>query len=695
MTRRATVRARAARGTRSGHDAAGPAARRRRVRGDRKGVRVDPLDRRPYEQIVIDAIQPSIGDGRHPVKAIVGETVAFEATVFRHGHERVRAALRWSSPGEHTVSETPMHLVNPGLDRWRGELPLDRVGRYRVGVVGWTDAYASWVDELAKRVRAAQPDVGSEIAEGVALVERVRATLRGGERRDVDALLRRLRDAAADPVRLLEVASAEEATALMGRVAPRLDETCAEPERLIVADRERARFGAWYELFVRSQGTEPGRSGTFRDAERRLDDIHDMGFDVVYLAPIHPVGRTNRKGADNRLEAGPDDPGSPWAIGSEHGGHTAIEPALGTLEDFDRFVEAAAVRGMEVALDLAFQCSPDHPWVRKHPDWFYRRPDGTIRYAENPPKKYQDIYPINFDTPDWEKLWAALREVVRAWVARGVRIFRVDNPHTKPIGFWTWLIESIQTEHPDVLFLAEAFTRPPMMQALAKRGFTQSYTYFTWRNAKFELVEYLTELTGTDMALYFRPNFFANTPDILPPILQRGGRAAFKTRLVLAATLSPSYGIYSGFELCENAAIEGRAEYLHSEKYEIKMRDWRAPGHIRDFVGRVNRARHENPALQQLTDLRFLDIDSDQLLAYVKRSADGANAVIVVVNLDPHAAHAATLHVPPASIGIEAGRSYGVHDLLTGERYTWTDWNQVRLDPTAGEPAHILRVERA
>jgi starch synthase (maltosyl-transferring) len=402
---------------------------------------------------------------------------------------------------------------------------------------------------------------------------------------------------------------------------------------------------------------------------------------------------TNRKGANNSLVAAPGDPGSPWAIGSEHGGHTAIEPALGTLEDFDHFVHAAGALGLEVALDFAIQCSPDHPWVREHPEWFYRRPDGTIRYAENPPKKYQDIYPLNFDTPDWQGLWQALRDVVRFWIARGVRIFRVDNPHTKPIGFWAWLIESVQEEDPHVIFLAEAFTRPPMMQALAKRGFTQSYTYFTWRNSKAELVEYLTELTHPAMIRHFRPNFFANTPDILPPILQTGGRAAFKMRVALAATLSPSYGIYSGFELCESAAIEGREEYLHSEKYEIRVRDWHAPGNIIDFVAMLNRARRENRALQRLDNLRFLNISNDQLIAYVKHAPEESNAVIVVANLDPHAAHAAMLDVPPDAVGFSTERPFTVHDLVTGSRYTWSSRNYVRLDPLGGEPVHILRVE--
>lgn len=648
---------------------------------------------RPYEQIVIEAVSPSIEGGMHPAKGIVGDTIPVEATVFRNGHERIRAVMRWKPPGSGAVQETPMMLVNAGLDRWRGELRLEHLGRYHFTIAAWTDAYASWVDELGKRMRGAtQGDIDSEVAEGIALVERVFNELDVGARHELGALLTRLRNSAREPARLFDAASSIEALALMASLAPRTDEIRYEPELVVVADRERARVGAWYELFVRSQGTQPGRSGTFRDAERRLADIQAMGFDVVYLAPIHPIGRTCRKGSNNRLESGPDDPGSPWAIGNEHGGHTAIDPALGTLDDFDRFVRAAEQRGMEVALDFAVQCSPDHPWVREHPDWFYRRPDGTIRCAENPPKKYEDIYPLNFETPDWKNLWEALGVVVRFWVARGVRIFRVDNPHTKPIGFWTWLIDDIQVEHPDVIFLAEAFTRPPMMHALAKRGFAQSYTYFTWRNTKIGLVEYLTELTSAETASYFRPNFFVNTPDILPFILQQGGPPAFKSRLALAASLSPAYGIYSGFELCENAAIEGREEYLHSEKYEIKVRDWDPPGHIKDFITRINRARRNIAALQTFTNLRFLEIDNEQLIAYVKWAPDGSGSVIVVVNLDPFSAHEGTLLVPPDAVGVATGESYDVHDVLSGKRHIWGERNYVRLDPVLGEPAHILRI---
>jgi starch synthase (maltosyl-transferring) len=649
---------------------------------------------RPYEQIVIEDPAPAVDLGRFPAKAIVGEMFAVEATVFRHGHERIRVALHVQAPGDGPPIEIAMTAVNPGLDRWRASVLLTAPGRYRCTIVAWTDHFASWVRELEQRVAAAQPDVASEVAEGLAQVQRAVAAAAPGDAADIAALFDRLTGAAADPARLVAIAADRAAQDLVARTAPRADEVRWEPALEVMADRPLARTGAWYELFVRSQGTKPGVSGTFADAERRLRDIHALGFDVVYLAPIHPIGLTNRKGANNTVRANPGDPGSPWAIGSPAGGHTAIEPALGTLDDFDRFVHAAGALGMEVALDLAIQCSPDHPWVKDHPDWFYRRPDGTIRFAENPPKKYEDIYPVNFDTADWRRLWDALREVVRFWVSHGVKIFRVDNPHTKPIGFWTWLIAEIHRESPEAIFLAEAFTRPPMMRGLGKRGFTQSYTYFTWRNTKAELTEYLTELLAPDMASSYRPNFFANTPDILPPILQQGGRPAFKSRLVLAATLSPSYGIYSGYELCENAAIPGREEYLHSEKYEIKVRDWQAPGNLNDFIRRVNLARRENPALHLFDNLRFLQVDDEHLLAYVKSTPGHTHAVIVVVNLDPFAAHASTVHVPAEVLGLAPGARYEVRDVMTDQRYEWGESNFVSLDPVAGEPAHVFVVRR-
>ncbi|MBI2880182.1 MAG: alpha-1,4-glucan--maltose-1-phosphate maltosyltransferase [Candidatus Tectomicrobia bacterium] len=642
--------------------------------------------------VVIEAVAPAVDGGRYPARRVVGERCRVEADIFRDGHEAIRAVVKWRRKRDRNHAEAPMeHVVN---DRWRGEFPLEENTRYAFTIEAWTDRFASWLADLEKRVEAGYPDVRGEVEEGLDLIGGALANARGADERLIWNALEGLRAAGADPAASLEIARGEDLAEVMGRHDRREDAVLYEPELDVVADRPLARFGAWYEMFVRSQGTEPGRGGTFRDAERRLQDIRDMGFDVVYLSPIHPIGRTKRKGPNNDLVAGPDDPGCPWAIGSEHGGHTAVEPSLGTLEDFNRFVEAARRLGMEVALDFAIQCSPDHPWVKEHPEWFHRRPDGTIKYAENPPKKYEDIYPLNFDTPDREALWEEMRRVLLFWIGRGVRVFRVDNPHTKPLVFWEWLIAEIQAEHPEVIFLSEAFTRPKVMKTLAKAGFTQSYTYFTWRNTKGEFTEYLTELTQSGMQDYFRPNFFTNTPDILAEVLQKGGRPAFQMRLVLAATLSPSYGVYSGFELCENEPLRpGGEEYLNSEKYQIRVRDWDRPGHIKGFIARINEIRQENPALRQLANLRFFPADNDQILFYEKATEDRSNVVLVAVNLDPFHPHHCTARVPPEEVGAPPGGRYEVVDLLTGDRYVWSEWNYVRLDPEA-RPAHILRVER-
>jgi starch synthase (maltosyl-transferring) len=463
-------------------------------------------------------------------------------------------------------------------------------------------------------------------------------------------------------------------------------------ELQVVVDRARARFASWYELFPRSTSTIPGEHGTFADAERALPRIAQLGFDVVYLPPIHPVGVTNRKGKNNSLVAGPDDPGSPWAIGSEHGGHDAVEPALGTLADFDRFVARAAELGIEVALDYALQCSPDHPWLREHPDWFFVRPDGTLKYAENPPKKYQDIYPINFWCEDRDNLWRACRDVLLHWAGHGVRTFRVDNPHTKPFAFWEWCINEVKSRHPDVIFLAEAFTRPKRMKHLAKLGFTQSYSYFTWRNTAAELREYLTELTQTPASGYMRVNFFANTPDILHEYLQEGGRPAFRIRLLLAATLSPLYGIYSGYELGENVPLrKGSEEYLDSEKYQLRQRDWNAAGNIDADVARLNHVRRENRALQLYTNISFHVSENENILFY-RKSAPG-NELLIAATTDPFRPQETVVHVPVDALGIGPNRPFVVHDLLTGARYTWRgSRNYVRLDPSV-QPGHVLHIE--
>jgi starch synthase (maltosyl-transferring) len=636
----------------------------------------------------IGGVWPELDGGRSPVKRVVGDVLEVTADVFLEGHGSLAAVLCHRTIKDTSWREAPM--VHAGNDRWAARVALEENTRYLYTVEAWADPWGSWSVDLGKRV-AAGLDVRSELREGAGLVRTTRDRAGGANRERLQRLLDELeRDP--DPSSHARALLADETAVLMALHVDRSAATRYDRELEVVVDRREARFAAWYELFPRSQGTRPGAHGTFRDCIRRLPDIAAMGFDVIYLPPIHPIGRTARKGRNNALVAGPDDPGSPWAIGNEHGGHTAIEPALGTPEDFRALVAAAREHGIEVALDYALQCSPDHPWVREHPEWFHRRPDGTIKYAENPPKKYQDIYPINFACRDREALWEELRGIVLHWIGEGVRTFRVDNPHTKPIPFWAWLIREVQAVYPDVIFLSEAFTRPKVMQALAKVGFTQSYTYFTWRTFKDELREYFTELTQGEMAEYFRGNLFCNTPDILPPVLQQGGRAAFKMRAALAATLSSVWGIYSGFELLEHAAIPGREEYLDSEKYEVKVRDWAAPGGITPYLTRLNRIRREHPALQEYTALRFYEADGEHVLFYGKRSPDGADVVWVAVNLDPYDAHEATLRLPLADVGLAPDDRVQVHDLLTDRRQLWRGPEQkIRLDP-AEEPAAVFHV---
>jgi starch synthase (maltosyl-transferring) len=627
--------------------------------------------------------------GRYPAKSIAGQPCVVEADIFRDGHQLLRAAVKWRRKDEEGFSEAPMAIVDN--DRWRGEFVPAENARYVFTVEAWTDLYASWLADFAKKVGAGK-DVSSDLLEGIALLEAIRGRAKGDDLELVTVSLNGLRRNG-EAESALAIVSTPQLTAAAARCGERFGATLYQPLIDLTVDRPKAAFGSWYEMFVRSQTVGPDRQGTFANAERRLTDINDMGFDVAYLPPIHPIGQTNRKGPNNSLNGGRDSVGSPWAIGSSAGGHTAVEPALGTLADFDRFVSAASRLGIEVALDFAVQCSPDHPWVKEHPQWFKHRPDGTIKYAENPPKEYQDIFPIDFDTSDQTGLMRALLDVIWFWVDHGVRIFRVDNPHTKPVAFWDWLITEVQSRRPDVIFLGEAFTRPKIMKALAKAGFSQSYSYFTWRNTKYELTEYMTELTTTEMRDYFRPNFFTNTPDILTSILQIGGRPAFRMRLVLAATLSPSYGIYSGFELCENQAVgPDSEEYLNSEKYQIRVRDWNQPGNIKELVAQVNAIRRDNPALQQFRNLHFLPADNYQILFYAKTMPHGGNALLIAVNLDPFRPQACTVTVPPDIIGMAPGQRYHVTDLLTAARYEWSEYNYVRLDP-AYQPAHILRVE--
>jgi starch synthase (maltosyl-transferring) len=642
-------------------------------------------------RIAIPEVRPQLDCGRFPVKRIVGERLRVTADIVKEGHDILTAEVRYRPQGGEAWQAVPM-TYGYERDEWAAEVLLERIGTLEYTVAVWTDTFASWADELRRKAQAGQ-EVSSELLEGGALIRAAAARAPG----EIAPVLTDLADrvTGSQPQRdRVQQALQPGLARLMATHQARDDLTVYDRWLGVVVDPERARFGAWYEFFPRSQTTSPDGHGTFASAEARLPAIRALGFDVVYLPPIHPIGRTNRKGRNNSLVAEPGDPGSPWAIGNEAGGHDAVNPELGTIEDFDRFVQTARDCDLEIAMDLAIQCSPDHPYIRQHPDWFRRRPDGTIKYAENPPKKYEDIVALDMWCEDYRALWAELRRVVRHWIDHGVTIFRVDNPHTKPLAFWAWLIPQLKREHPELIFLAEAFTRPNKLQLLAKLGFTQSYTYFTWRNTRRDLEEYLTELTRTEQAEYLRPNFFANTPDILHEYLQHGGRPAFKIRFALAATLSPTYGIYSGFELIEHVPVRaGSEEYLDSEKYQIRLRDWSAPGNLNAYIARINAIRRNNRALQLYTNLTFHHADNPNIISYSKVGEDGANRILVVVNLDPYHAHAGTLHLEGAALGLGPGSRYVVHDLLTEARYWWQGTaNYVGLDPH-DEPVHIFRLE--
>ncbi|MBW1992570.1 MAG: alpha-1,4-glucan--maltose-1-phosphate maltosyltransferase [Deltaproteobacteria bacterium] len=607
-------------------------------------------------RVVIEAVSPEIDGGRFPVKRTLGDRVRVEADLVADGHEAIAADLLYRREQDVDWRAVPMEPL--GNDRWRGEFQVLELGRYVYAIRAWVDRFRTWQQDLRKRVDAGQ-DVAVEFLVGAQLIEEAAGRAPEGE-------------------------------------AAQLRNSTYDRHLTVVVDPVKARFSTWYEMFPRSCAPVPGRHGTFRDCEARLPYIAGMGFDVLYLPPIHPIGRTNRKGRNNAPQAGPGDVGSPWAIGAAEGGHKAVHPELGSLEDFRHLVEKAREFGLDIALDLAFQGSPDHPYVREHPRWFRWRPDNTVQYAENPPKKYEDIYPFDFETEDWQELWQELKSVVLFWISQGVHIFRVDNPHTKPFPFWEWLITEIKREHPQVIFLAEAFTRPKVMYRLAKLGFSQSYTYFAWRNTKWELTQYFTELTRTEVREYFRAHLWPNTPDILTEYLQFGGRPAFMIRLVLAATLGANYGIYGPpFELCLTQAREpGSEEYLDSEKYEVKYWDLDQPHSLRDFIARVNRIRRDNPALQSDWNLRFFPIDSDQLLCYGKCTDDLSNIIVVVVNLNPHHTQGGWLELPLAELGLDPAQPYQVHDLLGDSRFLWHGpRNYVELDPRV-QPAHIFRIRR-
>jgi starch synthase (maltosyl-transferring) len=704
-------------------------------------------DERGRRRVVIERVEPELDGGRFAVKRTLGERVVVEGDAFADGHDAITCLLLYrqeplqeavspaGSPDEAgraaaaTWSELPMEAL--GNDRWRGELRPSSLGRWVYTITAWVDPFKTWRRDLIKRVEAAQ-EVGLDLRVGAGLVreagERAHAAGRLSDARVLAGLADALEQApgpapmpsgpqpaasgaapgfpasqtsaggagADGPLRL---ALDPELAQLMARYPDRRHASRYRRELAVEVDRERARYSTWYEMFPRSASPVPGRHGTFRDVEQRLPYVAGMGFDVLYLPPIHPIGRTHRKGRNNSPVAAPDDVGSPWAIGAGgegEGGHKSIHPALGAEADFRHLVEAARRTGLEIALDVAFQCSPDHPYVREHPEWFRRRPDGTIQYAENPPKKYEDIYPFDFESAAWRELWQELKSIFEHWIGFGVRIFRVDNPHTKPFPFWEWLIGEIRREHPEVILLAEAFTRPKPMYGLAKLGFSQSYNYFPWRTTAWELTQYLTELTRTEAAEFFRPSLWPNTPDILPEHLQIGGRAAFIMRLVLAATLGASYGIYGpAFELMEHEPRErGGEEYLDSEKYQLRHWDLDRPDSLRDLIALVNRARRENPALQSNAGLLFHPTDNEQLLCYSKTAEGGDNVMVAVVNLDPHHVQSGWVDLALAPLGMEPGRPFQVHDLLTGARYLWHGArNFVQLDPRQ-VPAHLFRLRR-
>ena len=678
------------------------------------GCRYGPVStgRRPsVGRIPVLAVSPVVDGGRWPARAVVGEHVMVSATIFREGHDAVGCTAVLVDPdgAEHTRS--PMRLIALGMDRYGATLRPDRQGLWTFRVEGWADPYGTWEHDAAVKIAAAV-DSDLMLEEGARLLERALTD----ERRtpEEQAAMRDgiagLRDTSRPARVRLTAGTAQPIRDALDRV-PMRDHVTSSPPYELRVERERALFSAWYEMFPRSEGAhrDPATgewvSGTLRTATGRLPAIAAMGFDVVYLPPIHPIGTVNRKGPNNTLVARPGDPGSPWAIGSADGGHDAVHPDLGTLDDFDAFVSTARHHGLEVALDLALQCAPDHPWAAEHPEWFTTKADGTIAYAENPPKKYQDIYPINFDN-DPEGLAAEILRIVRHWIYHGVRIFRVDNPHTKPVEFWEWLIAEVNRTHPDVLFLAEAFTRPPMMHTLGKVGFQQSYTYFTWRTSKHDLTEYVSELIGA--ADYMRPNFWPNTPDILHATLQHGGPPAFKIRALLASTLSPNWGIYAGYELCEHQALrEGSEEYLDSEKYQYRPRDWAqySPGGAKEehsigrYITRLNEIRRAHPALRRLRNTSFHRTDDDSVLCYSRRlgadlAPDGReDCLVIVVNLDPHTTRGTTVHLDMPALGMDWHDTFAVIDLMTGDTYRWGEHNYIRLAPHH-QPAHVLLLRR-
>lgn len=641
------------------------------------------------KRAVIDYVGPQIDGGQFPIKRTVGEIVNVLAHVFADGHDHLRAEFLHRAEG--SAEWMVRDMVARVNDEWTATFCVEELTDYVYTVRAWVDPFDTWQTDLRKRCEAGQ-DVKVDLKIGSALV---RAAAKRAEGPDCDRLEQWARTLghSRNVERAVEVALSSDLSVTVRAYPDRSLAVTYDRELRVAVDRDKAVFSTWYEFFPRSFGPD-GRHGTFRSCERLLPEIAKMGFDVVYLPPIYPIGRTNRKGKNNATVCAAGDPGSPWAIGAAKGGHKTVHPKLGTLNSFRRFIKKADDCGLEIALDIAFQCAPDHPYVESHPNWFRWRPDGTVQCAENPPKKYEDILPLNFESEDWRALWDELKSIVLFWVEQGVRIFRVDNPHTKPFEFWHWLITGVRREFPETIFLAEAFTRPKIMQRLAKVGFNQSYTYFTWRNTKWEIERYVEELAYSEVGQYMRPNFWPNTPDILPQYLQYGGRAAFITRLILAATLSSNYGIYGpAFELCVSEAVEGKEEYLDSEKYEIKQWDWNRKGNIRALVTRVNRIRQQNPALQSFRNIRWYRIENEAILCYGKRSADGTSLIVTVVSIDPHHKQAGWVQLPLDELNIDPHQSFLAHDLISDDKYIWQgERNYIELDPQV-MPGHILRIQ--
>ncbi len=639
-------------------------------------------------RVIISNIEPTVEGGGYPAKAVIGDTVTFSADVFGDGHDAVAASLLIRKAAEEEVTEVPLEFINN--DFWTADYTFTAAGKHSFWIEGWEDHYSNWKKGLKKKFDAGQ-EITVELKIGTILLEQAAAFLPANHVA-IQNWSERINDADS-PGEAVSLALDEELAKMMYNYRPQDIITSSRVYQLEI-ERKKAAFSTWYELFPRSAAKEPGKHGTFKDVIGLLPRVAQMGFDVLYFPPIHPIGEVNRKGKNNSLTAAKDDPGSPWAIGNRKGGHKAIHPQLGTLNDFKKLVIAAKNMGIEIAMDIAFQCAPDHPYVKEHPQWFIWRPDGTVQYAENPPKRYEDILPFNFETDDWENLWEELKSVIDYWLDAGVTVFRIDNPHTKAFRFWEWTIGEVRSKHPEVIFLAEAFTRPRIMERLAKAGFNQSYTYFTWRNTKKELEEYMTELTKTEMKHYFRPNFWPNTPDILPPALITGGENAHITRLLLAGTLSSSYGVYGPvYEFGINTPHGAKEEYVDNEKYEIHHWDWDRYTRIKEIMIRLNSIRKENPALQSTWNIEFAETTSDQIICYIKVDPATNNKLIIAVNMDFWNTHSASVRIPEALLGLPLGASYKVHDLLSGDVYHWQGaWQYVELNPYL-MPAHIFRIE--